>query len=192
MSSKWGSSCQLHARKDLLTENCTRGKTKNTSYHQTNARCPLSTSSSHWVGWTTELEVGLHISNWAKQMVLPRLELARNHRMWLCDANPEPEKRFKQEITWRVKLKKSTYGHRTNSFPEERSDMLNSPQAPLALYGKHTSILVGKAVQAQAIRLPFWSATSITKHFKIGHFSGTDSAYLSSAAKHCCFTGTAQ
>lgn len=54
-----------------------------------------------------------------------------------------------------AKLKKGTYVHRSNLFPKNRSDILNSPQAQLALHGKHTSVLVSKAVLAQDIRLSF-------------------------------------
>lgn len=101
--------------------------------------------------------MGLHTSNWAMQMDLPRLGLARNHRMWLYDASPEPEKKIQTvNHTTYVKLKKGTYVHRSNSFPKNRSDMLNSPQAQLALHGRHTSVLVSKAVQAQDIRLSFF------------------------------------
>lgn len=38
--------------------------------------------------------MGRHTSSWAMQRGLPGLEPAGIHRMWLSDANPEPEKKI--------------------------------------------------------------------------------------------------
>lgn len=50
-------------------------------------------------------------------------------------------------------LTRGTCVQKSNSFPKNRSDMLNSPQAR---HGRHTNVLASKAVQAQDIRLSFF------------------------------------
>lgn len=132
--------------------------TKCISYHQTNAHCPPSAGSSRWGGWRAELGAGPRTGNWAGQRGPPALAPAGTHRTWPSCASPEPEQRLTQWIIAHMPLTRGTSVHKSNSFPRNRSDMPNSPQAQPARHGRHTNVLASKALQAQDIRLSFFSS----------------------------------